>query len=55
MLTLVFLILITNQVDNTLAKLNIYIQVLKVKIRHIRTAKSATFNIIESAVLDAGA
>ena len=55
MLTLVFLVLITNEVYNTLSKLNIYIQVLKVKIRHIRTAKSTTFSLIESVVLDVGA
>ena len=51
MLTLVFLDLITKQVGNTLIKLNIYIQVLKVKIRHIRTAKSTSFSLIESKVL----
>ena len=49
--TLVFLVLITKQVHNTLAKLNIYIQVLKAKIRHIRTTKSASFSLIESKVL----
>ena len=55
MLTLVFLVVITKQVRNTLAKINIYIyiyiQVLKAKIRLKRTAKSASFSLIESNVL----